>query len=104
MLEGPLVVDPSRLLDAVRHAFLQSLQRPLRKCDADDRNVEVSTFHHRIESGKDHFVGEITRHTVDHKSIRLRGAHQRLPSCLPSFLRAAEFGYNPDDSLLAKAP
>ena len=45
------------------------LEAPLRKCDADDGDVEGSAFHHRIESGEDHLVGEIAGGAINHKSV-----------------------------------
>src|ERR1700739_568803 len=76
MLEGTLVVNPARLPDAVRHSFLQTLQRPLRKCDAYDGTVEHSAVDHRIECGEDHLVSEIARYAINHKSIGMRSAHE----------------------------
>lgn len=43
-LEGLLVIDSTRLLDAVRYSLLQTLQRPLRKRDADHGNIEIPRF------------------------------------------------------------
>ena len=69
MFEGTLVIDPARSLDAVRHPFVQALQTPLREGDADDRNLERASFHHRIECREDHLVGEIAGHTEDHQRV-----------------------------------
>ena len=39
MVEGTLVIDPARSLYAVRHAFVQASQTPLREGDADYRDL-----------------------------------------------------------------
>jgi len=52
VIEGALVIDPARLLDALRDSSPQSLQTPFGKRDADDRDVQGSAFHHRIECGE----------------------------------------------------
>ena len=83
-MEGTLVIDPAGPLQAVGHAFLQTVQTPLRERDADDRNFEVTTFHHRIERREDHLVGEITRHTEKHQRVGTGGGHQA-----PAFLVAS---------------
>jgi hypothetical protein len=44
MVEGTLVIDPARSLYAVRHAFVQTLQTPLREGDADYRDLEAPRF------------------------------------------------------------
>src|ERR1019366_8547655 len=76
MVEGALVIDPARSLYAVRHAFAQTRQIPLREGDADYRDLQGASFSHRIESGKDHLVGEISRHTEEHQRVRTRRGHQ----------------------------
>jgi len=47
VIEGALVIDPARLLDALRDSSPQSLQTPFGKRDADDRTfrVRVSPSH-----------------------------------------------------------
>ena len=69
MVEGTLVIDPARSLYAVRHALVQTRQTPLREGDADHRDLEGSSFHHRIERREDHLVGEIARHTEEHQRV-----------------------------------
>ena len=91
MAEGALVIDPARSLDAVRHAFVQTLQTPLREGDADYRDLEVASFHHRIERREDHLVGEIARHTEEHQRVRTGGGHQA-----PAFLAAAFSSWPPN--------
>ena len=83
MVEGALVIDPARSLDAVRHAFAQTRQTPLREGDADDRDLQGASFRHRIERREDHLVGEIARHTEEHQRVRTRCGHQ-APFCLPA--------------------
>jgi hypothetical protein len=83
MLKRTLVIDPTRLLDAVSHSPLESLDAPLGECDTDDGDVKCSAFHHRVKRWEDHLVGKIAGHAVDHKSIGLGSAHQAL-----SFLAA----------------
>ena len=52
MVEGALVIDPVRSLDAVLHAIAQMRQTPLRGGHADDRNLQIASFRHRIDAGK----------------------------------------------------
>ena len=66
MIEGALVIDPARLLDAVLHAFAQLRQTPFRSGDADHRDVEDAALRHRVERREDHLVGEIPGHTEEH--------------------------------------
>lgn len=66
IVERALVVDPTGSLDAVRHAFAQTRQTPLRESDADYGDLEIATLRHRIECGEDHLVGEIARHSEEH--------------------------------------
>ena len=86
MVEGALIIDPARSLYAVRHAFVQTLQTPLREGDADYRDLEGASFRHRIERREDHLVGEIARHTEEHKRIRTGRGHQGSP--LPAAVAA----------------
>ena len=86
MVEGTLVIDPARSLDAVRHAFAQTRQTPLREGDADDRGLQGTSFRHRIERREDHLVGEIARHTEEHQRVRTRSGHQA-----PSFFGGGLF-------------
>jgi hypothetical protein len=76
MMKRPLVIDPTRSLYAICHAFPQTRQTPFREGDTDYRDFEGTSFRHCIECGKDHFVGEIARHTEEHKRIRTGGSHQ----------------------------
>ena len=91
MVEGALVIDPARSLDAVRHAFVQTRQTPLREGDADDRDLQGASFRHRIECREDHLVGEIARHTEEHQRVRTGGGHQA-----PPFLAAAFSSWPPN--------
>ena len=76
VVEGALVIDLARSLYAVRHAFAQTRQTPLREGDTDYRDLQGAPFRHRIESGEDHLVGEIARHTEEHQRVRTRRGHQ----------------------------
>src|SRR5665213_1133006 len=76
MVEGALVINPARLLDAVRDAIVQPPQTPLRKGDADHRDRERASFHHRIEGREDHLVSEIAGYTEEHQRVRAGGSHQ----------------------------
>ena len=69
MAEGTLVIDPARSLYAVRHAFVQTRHTPLREGDADHRDLEGTSFRHRIERREDHLMGEIARHTKEHQRV-----------------------------------
>ena len=93
MVEGTLVIDPARALDAVRHAFVQTRQTPLREGDADYRDLEGAAFHHRIERREDHLVGEIARHTEEHQRVRTGGGHQSLLSWRASFPQRVPDGF-----------
>ena len=66
---------------AIRHASVQTFQAPLREGDADDRNLEISSFHDRIDCREDHLMGEISRDTEEDR-VRTGDGHQ-----LPAFLR-----------------
>ena len=48
MVEGALVIDPARSVYAVRHAFAQTRQTPLREGDTDYRDLQCAPFRHRI--------------------------------------------------------
>jgi hypothetical protein len=91
MAEGSLVIDSARSLETVCNAFVQLPQTPLRERDADDRNLEVTSFHHRIERREDHLVGQITRHSEEHQCVRTGGSHQA-----PAFLAAAFSSWPPN--------
>jgi hypothetical protein len=67
MVEGLLVIDPARSLNAVRHAFAQTRQTPFREGDADYRDIEGASFRHYIECREDHLVSEIARHAEEHQ-------------------------------------
>ena len=75
MVQGALVIDPARSLDAVLHAIAQMRQTPLREGDADDRDFQGASFRHRIERREDHLVGEIARHAEEHQRVRMGGGH-----------------------------
>ena len=85
MVEGALVIDPARSLDAVLHAIAQMRQTPLRGGDADDRDLQGASFRHRIERREDHLVGEIARHTEEHQRVRTRGGHEAPPLVAAAF-------------------
>jgi len=63
MVEGTLVIDSARSLNAVSYAFVQTLQTPFGEGNANYRDLEGVVFHHRIKRGKDHLVGQIARHS-----------------------------------------
>ena len=65
-MERTAVIDAPRSLNAVRYAFVQTLHTPLGESDADDRDLEGPSLHHRIECRKSHLVGEIARHAEEH--------------------------------------
>src|ERR1039457_2334834 len=67
--ERLFVIDSTRTLNTVRHPIVQALHTPLWKCDADNWNLQGPSLYHCIEGRKDHFVGQITRHTEDHQRI-----------------------------------
>jgi hypothetical protein len=69
MVEGTLVINSARSLYAVRHAFVQAHHTPLRKGDPDYRDLEGTSFRHRIERREDHLVGEIARHTEEYQRV-----------------------------------
>jgi len=77
--ESTLVIDPTRSLYAVRHAFPQTIQAPLWEGNADYRNLEGVSFRHRVERREDHLVGKIARHTEEHQRVRTGRGHQTLP-------------------------
>ena len=79
MVEGALVINPARSLDAVFHAIAQMRQIPFREGHSDDRNLQIPSFRHRIERREDHLVGEIARHTEEHQRVRTRGSHEASP-------------------------
>ena len=66
MLEGAPVIDPARLLYAVRHVFAQARQIPVGEGDADYRDLEGASFRHRIKCREDHLVGEIASDAEEH--------------------------------------
>jgi len=80
MVEGTLVIDLVRSLDAVRHAFAQTLKTPLCEGDGDYRDLEDASLRHRIECGEDHLVGELACYTEKHQRVRVRRAIRCLPS------------------------
>ena len=85
MVEGTLVIDPARSSYAVRHAFAQTRQAPLREGDADHRDIEGTSFRHRIECREDHLVGEIACHTEEHQRVGARRGHQAPPFLAVAF-------------------
>ena len=91
MVQGALVIDPARSLDAVLHAIVQIRQTPFRGGDADDWDVQGASFRQRIERREDHLVGEIARHTEEDQCVRTGGGHQA-----PPFLAAAFSSWPPN--------
>src|ERR1035441_2082533 len=79
MVEGRLVVDPTRSFYAFRHAVVQTGQTPLWEGDADYRDLKSAALHHRIKRRKDHLVGEIARHPEEYQRVRKGGFHQSSP-------------------------
>jgi hypothetical protein len=69
MMESALVIDSSRSLDAVRHAFVKTFQAPFREGDPDHRDLKVPSLCHCIECREDHLVGKITGYTEEHQCI-----------------------------------
>ena len=76
MFEGAPIIDAARALYTVRHALVQAFRTPLRKGNADYRDLQRASFHHRIESREDHLVGEIACDTEDHQCVRMGSGHQ----------------------------
>jgi hypothetical protein len=65
---------------------MQTLQAPLREGDADDWNLEIASFHHRIECREDHLMGEVSGDTEEQQRVRTGGGHQE-----PAFLAVVFF-------------
>src|ERR1044071_7446159 len=52
-------IEPAMFLQAVLCASAKLIEIPSSFCDSDYWNVEVSSFHHRLQGREDLFVGEI---------------------------------------------
>ena len=61
------------------YAFTRTLQTPLREGNADYRDLQGTSFCHRIQCREDHFVGEIAHNTEEHQHIQIRRGHQAPP-------------------------
>ena len=68
-MKGSLIIDFSRPLDAVRNALVKARKIPIRESDADDWNLEGTSFHHRIECWEDHFVRKVPRRSEDNQRV-----------------------------------
>jgi hypothetical protein len=64
-----LVINPAGSLDAVGHAFVESIQTPFWEGYSDDRDLESAAFFQRIEGGEDHLMGEIAGHAEEDQGV-----------------------------------
>ena len=104
MMESALVIYAARLFYAVRDAFTQRRQSPFREGHADDRDLQVASFRHRIECREDHLVGKIACHTEEHQRVRTGGRHQATPVVADGTISQATSGLtnrmrSPDTSM-----
>jgi hypothetical protein len=85
-----LVVDAASVLgDAVTDPLAEVLEIPLRVGDADHRDGQGASLHHRIEGGKDLLVGEVASRTEEHERIGRPRTVVGLAPQVPSVRSAA---------------
>src|ERR671915_732403 len=66
------------LLKAVLRSRPELIDTPARSGDADDRHVEASTLHHRLQCREDFLVGEIARCAKENQRVRVGIIHGYL--------------------------
>ena len=62
-------MPPAACATLSRDARLKLMEVPPRAGDADHRDGQGASLDHRIERGKDHFVGEIAGRAEQHERI-----------------------------------
>jgi hypothetical protein len=66
---------------AVAHVSAQAVDAPRTPCDADDRDVELSRAHQRLQRGVNFFRREITGGAEQHERVAVSMAHGAEVCC-----------------------
>ncbi len=63
------------LLDAVPSAGLELVEIPTRLGHANDRHIKTPAGDHRLQRGKDLFVGKVSGSPEEHERVGMDGSH-----------------------------
>ncbi len=70
--EGRLIDAAAMLSEAGPRSLAQLFERPAGLGDADDRHVEMASLDHRLQSRKDHLVGEVAGGAEEDQRVGVR--------------------------------